>query len=145
MLLTLVNLRYQLLLAAMVANTAYAGISPAISKVIGHLPVASDLTITPVAPKAGEAVTVTWTYHDSDNDAQSGTLIEWLLEGSVFGATGNRFTLPGDAAGKALQVRITPRSAAPADPAQGRPVTTAGSLLQLTRLGLATLPSLRRP
>lgn len=123
----LLKLYLLLLLAVMMISSTHAGISPATPAVIGHLPVVSNVTITPTAPKAGDTVTAAWTYQDRDNDAQSGTSIAWFLAGSaVAGAVGNSFTLPVDAAGKVLQVRIMPRSAAPADPAQGQPVITAG-------------------
>lgn len=121
------KLPYPLLLAAMMASgVANAAPSSATPAIIGHLPVASGVTIAPAAPKAGETVTTTWAYTDVDGDAESGTLVEWLLDGQEPPvATGTSFVLPSDAASKSLQVRITPRSLAPADPAQGNPVTTA--------------------
>lgn len=125
---TTFKLPYPLLLAAMMASgVANAASSSATPAVIGHLPVASAVTIAPAAPKAGETVTATWAYTDVDGDTESGTLVEWLLDGQEPpAATGTSFTLPSDAASKNLQVRITPRSQAPADPAQGVEVTSAG-------------------
>ncbi|MFM5429236.1 hypothetical protein ACET8G_20635, partial [Aeromonas veronii] len=92
--------------------------------VVGHKPVASGVTLSPAAPKAKESVTASWTYVDDDNDIESGSSIEWLLDDVVTGQGGS-FTLPEDSTSKRLLVRVTPRSAAPADPVQGESVNSA--------------------
>ena len=35
------------------------------------------------APQVDESVTCTWTYSDSDSDAQSGTVVAWLVDGTT--------------------------------------------------------------
>ncbi|HDO1358654.1 TPA: DUF1566 domain-containing protein [Aeromonas veronii] len=143
---TTFKLPYPLLLAAMMASgVANAAPSSATPAVIGHLPVASAVTIAPAAPKAGETVTATWAYTDVDGDTESGTLVEWLLDGQEPpAATGTSFALPSDAASKNLQVRITPRSQAPADPAQGVEVTSAGVVVAAAGSINATQPTTNR-
>ncbi|HYI02998.1 PKD domain-containing protein [Hyalangium sp.] len=54
-------------------------------------PVATSPAITPAAPNAGDALTASYTYADSDSDAQSGSELRWFKNGveqtALFGAT----------------------------------------------------------
>ncbi|KHN49526.1 DUF1566 domain-containing protein [Aeromonas hydrophila] len=99
---------------------------------IGRMPVASSVRISPAAPKVAQPVSVTWNYADADGDAQSNSVIAWLLNGAVVqGATATSFTPPRSANGQSLQVRITPRSVASADPVSGTAVTSTGAVVAL--------------
>ena len=53
-------------------------------------PVATNLTITPGTPNAGDALSASYTYTDADADAQSGSELRWFKNGveqtTLFGA-----------------------------------------------------------
>ncbi|HIE53481.1 MAG TPA: M6 family metalloprotease domain-containing protein [Armatimonadetes bacterium] len=57
-------------------------------------PRASDLSITPSQPKAGDALTGSYTYSDPNGDAESGTQIRWYRNGAVVSAYNDRTTVP---------------------------------------------------
>lgn len=109
-------------------------------KVVGHKPVAINITLSPTEPKATDTVTVDYLYDDADGDGESGTSITWLLNGTpISGATSKSVTLPSDAAGKSLQVSITPRSVAGADPQVGN--TVSSSIITIKPVGLPPPPT----
>lgn len=121
---TLTPLAASLLLA--LAGPAMATESAQTPQLVGNKPVATDVRISQEAPKAGEAVTAIWKYQDDDGDKEDGTSVEWLLDGKmVAGQSGSQYALPADSGGKSLQVRVIPKSAAPAFPAAGDPVSSA--------------------
>ncbi|MFM5590682.1 hypothetical protein ACET60_05715 [Aeromonas veronii] len=120
-------------------SPAEASQSDVTPPVVGHKPTASGVTLSPSAPLAGEAVTASWAYADDDNDIESGSGIEWLLDDVVAGQ-GVSFIPPGDSAGKNLQVRVTPRSAAPADPVQGESVNSAKVVIGQNPSAVACTP-----
>ncbi|MFM4941599.1 hypothetical protein ACET9K_08305 [Aeromonas enteropelogenes] len=124
--------------STLLVSAAHAIMSESTPKVVGHKPVASGVTLSPTAPKARESVTASWTYADDDNDIESGSGIEWLLDDVVIGQ-GESFILPRDSAGKSLQVRVTPRSASPADPVEGESVNSPGVVIEVNNL-LACTP-----
>lgn len=114
------KLSFSFFLFAMSMNTVYAGISSPTPKVVGHMPLAYGVVIEPSPPRGGQTVTAIWGYTDRDGDQEGDSMIEWLLNGRVlYGETKKTLTLPLDSGDMLLSVRITPRSAAPADPAQG--------------------------
>lgn len=107
-------------------------------KVVGHKPVAINITLSPTEPKATDTVTVDYLYDDADGDGESGTSITWLLNGMpISGATSKSVTLPYDAVGKSLQVNITPRSVAGADPQVGN----SSSIITIKPVGLPPPPT----
>lgn len=120
---------------------AHAAQSSLSTPVVGHMPIASAVTLTPAAPKVGETVSVSWAYDDADGDVQSASTVQWLLNGVVVaGQVGTSYTLPSDAGNKTLQARVTPVSAAPASPAVGvaassATVTIADLMARFTRPG----------
>ncbi|EKP0261431.1 hypothetical protein JFQ93_002727 [Aeromonas sobria] len=121
---TLTPLAASLLLA--LAGPAMATESAQTPQLVGNKPVASGVMIAPAKPEAGGLVTVKWSYTDEDSDKESGSTVEWLIGGkAVAGQSGSEYTLPKDSSGKSLQVRVTPRSAAPAYPAVGDVASSA--------------------
>ena len=40
------------------------------------------VTLSSSSPKVDDSVTCTWTYNDSDGDTQTGTVVEWLVDGT---------------------------------------------------------------
>ena len=41
------------------------------------------VTLSSSTPKVDDSVTCTWTYNDNDGDAQSGTVVAWLVDGTT--------------------------------------------------------------
>ncbi|MGL6006449.1 hypothetical protein [Aeromonas sobria] len=112
-------------LLLMLAGPAVATESAQTSHLVGNKPVAANIKLSPAAPRAGELVTTTWSYTDEDGDKESGSTVEWLIDGkAVAGQSGSQYTLPRDSVRKSLQVKVTPKSAAPANPAVGDTVSS---------------------
>lgn len=133
----------QLCLALMLGGlaTAHAAQSSLSTPVVGHMPVASAVKLTPAAPMAGQTVSVSWAYADADGDVQSASTVEWLLNGVVMaGQVGTSYTLPPDSASRTLQARVTPVSAAPASPAVGVAASSASVTIATNPTGSFTKP-----
>lgn len=111
-------------ISAILAFPVIAATSDPTIPVTGRPPVASSVEFSPSNPEGGQDVTAVWVYSDLDNDAEQGSLIEWLRDGSV-ASTGKSWTVKTLGNTITLQARITPRSAPPADPAEGMPATSA--------------------
>ncbi len=112
------------------ATIAHAVDSTDTSEVIGRMPIATEITLSPASPMAGRAVRAAWRYTNQDEDVESGSKIEWLLDGVVVpGQEGTDYILPINSATKRLQVRVTPRSAAPANPNTGAAVTSVETVI----------------
>lgn len=128
-------------LLLMLAGPAVATESAQTSQLVGNKPVAANIKLSPASPKAGELVTATWSYTDEDGDKESGSTVEWLIGGkAVAGQWGSKYTLPKDSGGKSLQVKVTPKSAAPAVPATGDPVSSTSVTISPAWNGPAIVP-----
>lgn len=112
------------------AGPAVATESTQTPQLVGNKPVASNVTLSSAAPRAGARVTATWNYKDEDGDKESSSTVKWLIGGTevaVQGGSeqgGSQYTLPGNSGGKSLQVKVIPESAAPAFPAVGDVVSS---------------------
>lgn len=115
------------LLVNLIVSSANAGISPLTPEVVGHVPVISELSISPSLPTVYSKVRANWRYFDRNGDLEAPPKIEWILSGKVMTEVNDSiyYDLPIDSEGKRLEVRVTPRSLAPSDPDQGHPVTSA--------------------
>ena len=128
-------------LLLMLAGPAVATESTQTLHLVGNKPVASNVMLSPAAPKAGELVTAKWSYTDEDGDKESGSTVEWLIGGTVVaGQWGSQYTLPKDSGGKSLQVKVTTKSAAPAVPATGDPVSSTSVTIGPAWNGPAVVP-----
>ncbi len=95
-------------------------------------PVASALTwSTPVTASVDEPFIINWTYTDAESDPQSGSTVEWFLNGISTGAatstlSGGMFVYYPVAAdaNKTLTAKITPKASVGV--LVGAPVTSAG-------------------
>ncbi|MFQ2048383.1 hypothetical protein ACK34J_05470 [Aeromonas veronii] len=95
-------------------------------------PVASALTwSTPITASVGEPFIINWTYTDAENNPQSGSTVEWFLNGVTTGTAtttlkaGKFIYYPVAAdANKTLTAKITPKASA--GTLVGAPVTSAG-------------------
>ncbi|QTL94388.1 hypothetical protein AjGTCBM29_02251 [Aeromonas jandaei] len=92
-------------------------------------PVASNVSFN--APVANSNVTATWTYTDAEGDAESGTTVEWLVNGNVVG-TGNPWRVVGTHSFNNLTARVTPKAATGIT--DGTPVTSPGQLIKAADL-----------
>ncbi|QTL96465.1 hypothetical protein AjGTCBM29_04404 [Aeromonas jandaei] len=105
----------------------------------GTPPVASNVSFN--APVANSNVTATWTYTDAEGDAESGTTVEWLVNGNVVG-TGNPWRVVGTHAANNLTVRVTPKAATgiPSSTQTGAPVTSTGQQIKAAAIGRFIAP-----
>ncbi|MGL6608198.1 hypothetical protein [Aeromonas hydrophila] len=105
----------------------------------GHPPVASAVSFN--APEANSDVTATWIYSDADGDKESGTTVEWLVDGAVVG-TGNPWKVVGSHTPKDLSVRITPKAAtgSPGSTQTGAPVTSSAQAITPALIGAFIKP-----
>lgn len=73
-------------------------------------PVVNGLTISPTDPTELDDLTMSYSFSDSDLDAESGTVIQWYLDGSRVSTYDGESTIPNVStrAGDIWEVRITP-------------------------------------
>ncbi|HEX8441671.1 PKD domain-containing protein [Archangium sp.] len=86
-------------------------------------PVAASLAISPANPNAGEPLTASYAYSDSDSDAQSGSEIRWFKNGVEQTAFLNMLTVPAGstAKGQKWSFLVRPKDGT----AFGTPLTSA--------------------
>lgn len=105
-------------LLLVLAGSAQATESPQTPYLVGNKPKAANVQITPPSPNRKDTVSVSWNYEDVDGDKESGTKVEWLIDNQVV-SKDKTYKIPLGAANKKLEVRVTPRSAEPANPQVG--------------------------
>ncbi|MEE3030452.1 MAG: choice-of-anchor V domain-containing protein, partial [Candidatus Thermoplasmatota archaeon] len=73
-------------------------------------PVVNGLTISPTDPTELDDLTMSYSFSDSDLDTESGTVIQWYLDGSRVSTYDGESTIPNVStrAGDIWEVRITP-------------------------------------
>lgn len=80
-------------------------------------PIASNVQVTGVM-EVGKTLTASYTYTDSENDAESGTIFQWHVadnstgtgETQIEGATANTFEIGDEQNGKYIRVSVTPKA-----------------------------------
>lgn len=129
---TLSSLSAGLLLAALAAGAQAVEVTQATDMVKGRAPEASNVAVSnqssPGARLAPSNVaSASYSFSDADGDAESGTTIQWLRNGSpISGATSATYTIQAMDNGTRLSVQITPRTnAVSTNPDMGMPIASA--------------------
>ncbi|MFQ1931678.1 hypothetical protein ACK34T_19450 [Aeromonas veronii] len=112
------------------AGPAVATESTQTPQLVGNKPKVSNVQLKPDVFTPGQWAWVEYSYSDEDGDPEEKSVFEWLINGQVVtGQTEWKLILPQDSGGKTLQVKVTPKSAPPAMPAAGDPVTSAMTMI----------------
>ncbi|WP_224363644.1 PKD domain-containing protein [Hyalangium versicolor] len=92
-------------------NTPVCGVlQTAPSVTVGNTaPAVSTPTVTPASPKTTDALVVSYTYSDADNDSESGSEIRWFKNGVEQTSLANLRTVPAGTAAKGQSWYFTVR------------------------------------
>jgi hypothetical protein len=121
-------------LALIISGQTLAVTSSPTETVKGRAPSITTATFTGEStsigfPMVADVLTGGYTgYSDLDGDPEEGSTVRWLIDGAEV-STGPTYVPTMADKDKDLTVEVTPRSAHPADPAQGAPVSLTRNVL----------------
>lgn len=122
--------------APKIGTAVTSSATPPIAAASGVAPVVSAVTINGTV-EVGQALTVTYSYSDADQDLEGASLIQWLRNGvAIAGATSSTYTLEAADEDQVISVSVTP-VALSGTPVSGTAVTSAATAAVLGRPGSA--------